>query len=496
MKHLYLLLLIFCSSSIFAQQLILQPDASVGVDASLGYHDNYNTDINNYGTDIYFKAFCVPGASGGRNSNRGVIRFDLSVLPAGVTITSATLELTASGYINAGLPGHFGNNAAYIARIDAAWLENSVTWAAAPTIDVSNQVSIPASSNSTQNYSIDVTAMVDNMYANPSTNFGFDLRLANEDPNDAAAIAFFSSDYSVSSSRPKLIINYTSNAIDSLCTTNDGANGTDASLGYHDNYGTSSNNYGADVYLKAFCVPGSSGGQNANRGLLYFDLTSVPAGSDVIAATLELYGAGYINAGLPGHFGNNASHVYRVTAPWSENTVTWDNQPTFSATDYVTLPSSTSFDQDYQISTTTIVEHMVQNPTTNFGFLLQLDNENPSDAAALAFHSSDGPNSAKYPKLCLTYKIGYLEVETEIYQPGSGLQMMLFPNPTSGELTAQLTEGIFDASQLFVYNSMGQVINLNYNTLNERTIVFSTEELANGYYTIRYLNSKHSFIKQ
>ncbi|HLP54262.1 MAG TPA: DNRLRE domain-containing protein [Fluviicola sp.] len=489
----------FFSTTLCAQQIVLQPNGTDGIDASLGYHDNFDTDNNNYGTDAYLKAYCIPGASGGRNSNRAVIKFDLSSIPAGVTITSAYLELTATGYLNNLLPGHFGNNSAYLTRIGGTWQENTITWSNAPAIDASNQILIPPSSNSTQNYSVNVSAMVAGMYANPATNYGFNLQLVTEDPNDAAGITFYSSDYNVAAYRPKLIINYSQGKgsdIDSLCTTSDGINGTDASLGYHDNYNAASTNYGNDLYFKAFCMPGASGGTNSNRGLLYFDLSSVPAGSDVVSATLNLYGTGYLNALLPGHYGNNAAKVYRVTSPWTENTVTWNTQPTYSATDYASLPASVNSTQDYQITTTALVEYMVQHPSTNYGFLLQLDSENPVDDAALAFHSSDGANSAKYPKLCLTYKIGYLTVETEIYQPEAGLQLILFPNPTNGELTIELTEGAFDASQLVVYDAMGKIVKLDYNLVNDKTIVISTENLANGYYAIRYLNSQHSFIKQ
>jgi CHU_C Type IX secretion signal domain len=471
MKHILLFLFVFSWIIGFAQQLILQPNASDGVDASLGYHDNYNTDVNNYETDTYFKAFCVPGASGGRNSNRGVIRFDLSALPPGAIVTSATLELTASGYINSLLPGHFGNNAAYLTRIDAAWTENGVTWANAPAIDASNQVSIPASSNSTQNYSINVTNMVIDMPANPATNYGFYLSLVNENPSDAAAIAFFSSDCNVSSSRPKLIIDYILNTIDSFCTTNDGSNGTDASLGYHDYYGTSSNNYGSDVYLKAFCVPGASGGENTNRGLLYFDLSSVPVGSDVISATLELYGAGYINAVLPGHFGNNAARVYRVTAPWAENTVTWDSQPTYSALDYAILPASTNFDQDYTINTTTMVDYMVQNPQNNYGFLLQLDTENPSSGAALAFHSSDGPIPEKWPKLCLTYisNDSVIDIEIPIEEEVFIIPNILTVNADGINDAFSLNEGQFDHFEISILNRWGNTV---YETTDKEGLLF------------------------
>ncbi|ASS48562.1 MAG: hypothetical protein A3D31_07600 [Candidatus Fluviicola riflensis] len=460
MKSLYLSMLIFSSTTIYSQQLVLQPDANAGIDASLGYHDNFNTDFNNYGTDTYFKAFCIPGASGGRNSNRGVIKFDLSALPANVTITSATLELTATGYLNSLLPGHFGDNAAYLTQIDATWLENTVTWANAPTISAANQVLIPASSNANQNYSINVTTMVSNMYANPSINYGFHLSLVNEDPNDAAAIAFFSSDYNVSSSRPKLIINYISNVIDSLCTTNDGANGTDASLGYHDNFGTSANNYGNDLYLKAFCIPGADGGENTNRGLLYFDLSSVPVGSNVISASLELYGTGYLNDLLPGHFGNNSAKIYRVTESWSEFSVTWDNQPAASVSDFAVVPQSSAFDQDYVINTTTMVDYMVQNPQENYGFLLQLDTESPNSAAALTFYSSDSPTSDKWPKLCLTYvsNDSVIDIELPLEEEVFFIPNVLTVNADGINDSFSFDEDQFSHFEVTIFNRWGNTV--------------------------------------
>lgn len=176
------------------QTTCFQPDPTTAVDASLGYHDNFNTSVNNYGTDIYLKAFCMPGASGGQNTNRALLNFDLSTYPSNAVLLSADLYLYSSGYINNLLPGHFGANAAYIRRVTGNWTENSVTWNSQPATTTLNQVLIPATTSSTQDFQIDVTALVEDILLNPSTSYGFLLGLQTENPNNAAALAFLSSD--------------------------------------------------------------------------------------------------------------------------------------------------------------------------------------------------------------------------------------------------------------------------------------------------------------
>jgi hypothetical protein len=62
------------------------------------------------------------------------------------------------------------------------------------------------------------------------------------------------------------------------------------------------------------------------RALVQFPLGSIPPGSTVTSAVIELYAS--LNAGS-----STLTHgLYRVTGPWQENAVKWNNQPTFVAT--------------------------------------------------------------------------------------------------------------------------------------------------------------------
>jgi hypothetical protein len=67
------------------------------------------------------------------------------------------------------------------------------------------------------------------------------------------------------------------------------------------------------------------------RALVQFPLGSIPPGSTVTSAVIGLYAA--VNAGNA-----SLSHgLYRITAPWQENAVKWNNQPPFNA-----VPSATA----------------------------------------------------------------------------------------------------------------------------------------------------------
>jgi Secretion system C-terminal sorting domain len=217
------------------------------------------------------------------------------------------------------------------------------------------------------------------------------------------------------------------------CFQPDPATAVDASLGYHDNFNTSANNYGTDIYLKAFCMPGASGGQNTNRALLNFDLSTYPSNAVLLSADLYLYSSGYINNLLPGHFGANAAYIRRVIGNWAENSVTWNSQPATTTLNQVLIPATTSSTQDFQIDVTALVEDILLNPSTSYGFLLGLQTENPNNAAALAFLSSDNTTDpTRWPKLCLTYK-GETGIEDTVItlQPQAPV---VYPNPTTASI--------------------------------------------------------------
>lgn len=193
----------------FAQTtLILQPNATAGKDAEIfscvpcGYNNS------NYGNKQDFNA--IAWTNGGNQSNvRSLIQFDLSGIPANATITSATLAL----YFNPSSPEgkHFqflNSNSSYISRITSTWSENTVTWANQPTITSSNRVSLSGTSSSTQSFTnINMKQLIIDSRNNPSTSFGFMLKLQQE--KSFRKLIFASSDHPTASLRPKLTIVYT-----------------------------------------------------------------------------------------------------------------------------------------------------------------------------------------------------------------------------------------------------------------------------------------------
>lgn len=403
--------------------LVLQPDPGVGIDASLGYHDNYGTSGNNYGTDMYLKAYAIPGAIGGVNANRGLLKFDLSQLPTGAIIQGATLDLYATGTINALLPGHFGDNMAWLRRVTSPWSEGTVTWDTAPMTTTQDQVQVPESVSPIQDYSLDVTAMITVMASDPVLNQGMLLALDLEDPMDQSGLLFYSSDWTQPSKRPKLSITY---VIDE-CSAAGPEIAYDASLGYHTGYGTDQNNYGADLYLKAFALEGSMGGINANRALLKFDLGNIPSGAVIDSSILVLNAVGYVNALLPGHFGPNEAQILRVVQPWSEGMVTWANAPATTNLSMVSVGASSFSMEDYRIDVTGLTIDMVNDLPNSHGFLLRLVTEDPGTPAAVVFHSSDSPDATEWPRLCVWWHEGSFEAVTELVNDGALSTLLAYP---------------------------------------------------------------------
>ncbi len=148
-------------------------------------------------------------------------------------------------------------------------------------------------------------------------------------------------------------------------------------------------------------------GQGTLRSLLQFDISALPAGANIQAAKLTLFADNYQSAGINGHSNlthSNASTFRRILTDWDENTVTWNNQPTTSSTDFTSLPQSSSSTQNYVLDVTSDLRDMAANPSKNHGWMLKLNAEAPY--AGLFFASSDAASSALHPKLEITYTFG------------------------------------------------------------------------------------------
>jgi hypothetical protein len=197
--------------------LTLQPGAE-GHDAYVSKIDNNASDGNaNLGDLDEIVVGRWNSNFGGVATERSYLKFTgLKDIPSNATVTSAKLYLYGKSSSitypngNSTFPGSpNGDNTSVIQRVTGAdWTESVISWNTMPAASDVNQVTIPAST-SQWNYSVtvDVTALVQEMVAHPSTNYGFMLRLANEAAS--RSLIFASSEYAVTTSRPKLVVDAT-----------------------------------------------------------------------------------------------------------------------------------------------------------------------------------------------------------------------------------------------------------------------------------------------
>lgn len=112
-------------------------------------------------------------ASGYPFFRRSLIKFDLSAIPAGSTITSATLYLYSdpahSGTVDAdGNSTLSGSNAVYFEKVTANWNETSVTWNNQPASTAVGRIWFPASTSTTENVQINIKSFVESWVNSPT----------------------------------------------------------------------------------------------------------------------------------------------------------------------------------------------------------------------------------------------------------------------------------------------------------------------------------------
>ncbi|MGI9191301.1 MAG: DNRLRE domain-containing protein [Chitinophagaceae bacterium] len=146
------------------------------------------------------------------------------------------------------------------------------------------------------------------------------------------------------------------------------------------------------------------------RAIFKFNLPNLPAGSTLNSASLHLSyntttthvqgnsyypGSGYLNP--------NDGTIYRVNQVWDPLTVTWNNQPTFSYVNAVTVPPSSSQTQGLDINITNLVNDHYNDPNSH-GFLFKMNTEMTYRCQVYA--SSNNANWAEHPSLTICYTPG------------------------------------------------------------------------------------------
>lgn len=186
------------------------------------------------------------------------------------------------------------------------------------------------------------------------------------------------------------------------------------------------------------------------RGLLRFDLACIPTNAVIQSATLTLFNDPTSGMNSGNHAGANASWLQAITANWAENTVTWNNQPATTAVGQVAIPQTAGANVDVTVNVTGLVTNMIQNPATNFGFMLRLQTE--QTYRTMVFGSSDNANAARHPRLVVSYTVPGTELGVN-----AGSDVMSCGTPVTltgtGAITYSWTDGngfLFDGNPAIV----------------------------------------------
>lgn len=448
---------------------MLQPNATSGKDAFIS--DNVTTGGQGNSAEFDAAAWTISGTP---LKIRGLIDFDLSSVPSGANIESAVLTLynnpnSQNGNANGQHVHSNGSNAAFLQRITSPWTEN-VSWNTQPTTTTLNQVTLPQDTDPFQNYNVDVKLLIQDIIANPSQGYGFLLKLQEESPYKL--LAFASSDHPNASLHPKLEITY------SHCTTiqPNAISGKDAFIS--DNVPTGGQGNSTELDAGAWTI---SGTLLKIRGLIDFDLSTVPSGATIESAVLTLYNNpnsqnGNANGQHAHSSGSNAAYLQRITSPWIED-VSWNNQPTTTTLNQVTLPQDTDPFQDYVLDVKLLIQDIIANPSQGYGLMLRLQNESPY--RLLAFASSDHPNANLHPKLevCYTPTLGTVNPNLE------KSNILLYPNPTKGIFKIETNNFLASGSEnmFTIYDTIGKKVFEKLNSSNS-ILEYNISNLQNGVY--------------
>ncbi len=140
---------------------------------------------------------------------RNIFKFDLSTIPSSATIMSANLYLYSNPQPSTGnlVDANSGtNNSLFLQQVTSNWSPSTLGWFNQPSTSSTNQLSIPATTQSVLDLNLDVTDMIGSM-VNNNANYGFLLRLQNEVTyNSRIFVSSYNTSYS--QKHPKLVIVY------------------------------------------------------------------------------------------------------------------------------------------------------------------------------------------------------------------------------------------------------------------------------------------------
>jgi hypothetical protein len=462
----------------------LQPGAECGKDALIGSNVPTGTNIQNYGNNPEFNALAWT-AGGSPSNHRALIEYDLSFIPAGSLVQSAYLTL----YFNPTSinPGHSitsGPNNSVINKITDAWSETGVTWVNQPSTTTLHQALLPASTSATQNYNnIDVTDLVQDFVNDPLMNYGMMLQLATE--SSYRSLVFASSDNQDSTIHPKLEVTYAPNITNCVNYQYSNCSGVDATIGNCIVAGYDTSNFGDNPEFDALAWT-FSGTNTDLRSLIYWNLSAIPSNAIVNNATMSLYWNPISgNQGHSNQSGPNDAYILKITSPWSENSVTWNNQPAVDTTNQVYILATTSNQQDLSADIKNIVQAWVSNPSSNHGLMLKLATE--SYFRSRVYCSSDHPDPLRHPKIEICFSI-----PTDVNEPDRDNNFTLSYNNNTQTAIINFNHLQIQSGKCSLFNSMGKLIS-EHISLSENQVVYNLQGLASGIYLFNIIYGENIY---
>ena len=214
MKNVTAMMMLLCCT-LFVQQTKAQVPVTIttatgttGQDAQIWYTPACSvlSATQNFGgsTSMAAMAWTWNSIGCGYGEIVAYLQFDLSSIPANQVFESATLNLFYP-------PGHVnqqaGQNDLYIQRVTTPWQEATITWATGvPLHTTVGQVSVPAATNPTQNYSINVSGLVNEWICNGEANEG--LRIALQNYTTYRSAVFATRDHANPALHPQLVMQF------------------------------------------------------------------------------------------------------------------------------------------------------------------------------------------------------------------------------------------------------------------------------------------------
>ncbi len=268
--------------------------------------------------------------------------------------------------------------------------------------------------------------------------------------------------------------------------------GIDAEVFSCSSYGYDTLNFGSinDICATAWTKGGDT---SIIRSLLFFNINFLPSGYTVLSAKLSLYHNPTSPEGQHSSMsGPNKSVIQRIITPWQEDYVTWNTQPQTTTQNQVLVSASTSSTQNFiDIDVTQLVVDMMNNPTTSYGFMIKLQDENYY--RKLVFASSDHPDSALHPKLEVCLQASSTSIPNI---NGNKSSITVFPNPADNFVSISIKD--------FNEDIIVSLFDITGRKLMEKSVLssqtqFDISRFANGVYFLEIkcgesIKSRQKFI--